>query len=106
MSKKLPAWIVLTVITLVAALALGFTYDSTKDTIDAQEAQKAVAVRQALLPEAQRFDLVESVDAISGATITTNAVLTGIDQAYETLGGAAGTATGSVLDPARAAQLT
>ena len=46
MNKKLPAWIVLTVISLVAALALGATYNGTKDRIAAQEAEKAVAVRQ------------------------------------------------------------
>ena len=54
MSKKLPAWIVLTVISLVAALALGATYNGTKDRIAAQEAEKAVAVRQELLPAAAR----------------------------------------------------
>ena len=59
MNKKLPAWIVLTVISLVAALALGATYNGTKDRIAAQEAEKAVAVRQELLPQAASFTLVE-----------------------------------------------
>ena len=58
MNKKLPAWIVLTVISLVAALALGATYNGTKDRIAAQEAEKAVAVRQELLPEAADFNLL------------------------------------------------
>ena len=55
MNKKLPAWIILTVISLVAALALGATYNGTKDRIAAQEAEKAVAIRQELLPEAAEF---------------------------------------------------
>ncbi|MBQ9197142.1 MAG: RnfABCDGE type electron transport complex subunit G [Clostridia bacterium] len=58
MSKKLPAWIVLTVISLVAALALGATYNGTKDRIAAQEAEKAVAVRQELLPQAADFEQI------------------------------------------------
>ena len=58
MSKKLPAWIVLTVISLVAALALGATYNGTKDRIAAQEAEKAVAVRQELLPAAADFEQI------------------------------------------------
>ena len=58
MNKKLPAWIVLTVISLVAALALGATYNGTKDRIAAQEAEKAVAVRQELLPQAVDFEQI------------------------------------------------
>ena len=62
MSKKLPAWIVLTVISLVAALALGATYNGTKDRIATQEAEKAVAVRQELLPAAADFKLLTAED--------------------------------------------
>ncbi|MBQ7455879.1 MAG: RnfABCDGE type electron transport complex subunit G [Clostridia bacterium] len=57
--KELPAWLVLTVICLVAALALGATYNGTKDRIATQEAEKAVAVRQELLPEAESFEVIE-----------------------------------------------
>ncbi|MBO4377351.1 MAG: RnfABCDGE type electron transport complex subunit G [Clostridia bacterium] len=60
MNKKLPAWLVLTLIALVAALALGATYNGTKDTIAKQEAEKAVAVRQELLPAATDFVLCET----------------------------------------------
>ena len=62
MNKKLPAWIVLTVISLVAALALGATYNGTKDRIATQEAEKAVAVRQELLPAAADFKLLTAED--------------------------------------------
>ena len=55
MNKKLPAWIVLTVICLAAALALAFTYNGTKDRIAQQEEAKTVAVRQALLPAAAQL---------------------------------------------------
>ena len=95
MNKKLPAWIVLTVIAVVAALALAFTHDSTKDRIAALEAEKAVAVRQSLLPDAASFNKVEGVDAIAGATITTNAVVDAFNEAYAQLEGKAGTATAS-----------
>ena len=59
MNKKLPAWIVLTVICLVAALALAFTYNGTKDRIAQQEEAKTVAVRQALLPAAASYLEIE-----------------------------------------------
>ena len=81
MKKTLPAWIVLTVIAVVAALALAFTHDSTKDRIAAIEAEKAVQVRKDLLPEAAAFNKVEGVDAIAGATITTNAVVNAFNAA-------------------------
>ena len=96
MNKKLPAWIVLTIIALVAALALGFTYEGTKDRIAAQEAEKAMAVRQNLLPDAASFNKVEAVDAIAGATITTNAAVNAFNEAYAQLAGQAGTASAAV----------
>ena len=44
MSKKpLPAWAVLMIITLVAALCLGATYEITKDTIAQRTAAEAEA---------------------------------------------------------------
>ena len=65
MSKKLPAWLVLTLIALVAALALGATYNGTKDRIATQEAEKAVAVRQELLPAAQDFALCDVEEGVA-----------------------------------------
>ena len=66
MKKKLPAWIVLTVICLVAALALAFTYNGTKDRIAQQEEAKTVAVRQALLPAAASFEAVDGSEVYRG----------------------------------------
>ena len=66
MNKKLPAWIVLTVICLVAALALAFTYNGTKDRIAQQEEAKTVAVRQALLPAAASFEAVDGSEVHRG----------------------------------------
>ena len=87
MNKKLPAWIVLTVISLVAALALGATYNGTKDRIAAQEAEKAVAVRQELLPMAADFEQI----AAEGET----EVFKGMDEAGQAVGYVSvGTVTG------------
>ena len=66
MNKKLPAWIVLTVICLAAALALAFTYNGTKDRIAQQEEAKTVAVRQALLPAAASFEAVDGSEVYRG----------------------------------------
>ena len=66
MNKKLPAWIVLTVICLVAALALAFTYNGTKDRIAQQEEAKTVTVRQALLPAAASFEAVDGSEVYRG----------------------------------------
>ena len=94
MNKKLPAWIVLTLISLVAALALGATYNGTKDRIARQEAEKAVAVRQELLPQAADFkEVLGNIDSISGATYTTEAVKEAVAANFEKLDGAAGTVT-------------
>ncbi len=94
MNKKLPAWIVLTLISLVAALALGATYNGTKDRIARQEAEKAVAVRQELLPQAADFkEVLGNIDSISGATYTTEAVREAVAANFEKLDGAAGTVT-------------
>ena len=87
MNKKLPAWIVLTVISLVAALALGATYNGTKDRIAAQEAEKAVAVRQELLSGAEAFEQI----AAEGE----NEVFKGVDAAGNAVGYVSvGTVTG------------
>ena len=66
MNKKLPAWIVLTVICLAAALALAFTYNGTKDRIAQQEEAKTVAVRQTLLPAAASFEAVDGSEVYRG----------------------------------------
>ena len=75
MNKKLPAWIVLTVICLVAALALAFTYNGTKDRIAQQEEAKTVAVRQALLPAAASFEAVDGSEVYRG--VDTNGAAVG-----------------------------
>ncbi len=74
MNKKLPAWIVLTVICLVAALALAFTYNGTKDRIAQQEEATTVAVRQQLLPTAAGFEKVEDSEIYRGVDADGNAV--------------------------------
>ena len=58
--KQLPAWAVLMIITLVAALCLGGTYEMTKDTIAQRTAAEAEATRKALLPDASEFEQVAS----------------------------------------------
>ena len=74
MNKKLPAWIVLTVICLAAALALAFTYNGTKDRIAQQEEAKTVAVRQALLPAAASFEAVDGSEVYRGVDANGTAV--------------------------------
>ncbi len=74
MNKKLPAWIVLTVICLVAALALAFTYNGTKDRIAQQEEATTVAVRQQLLPAAAGFEKMEDSEIYRGVDADGNAV--------------------------------
>ena len=61
---RLPAWAVLTLIALVAALLLGVTYEMTKDPIAEQEVQKAVATRQELIPDAASFEELEAAEAL------------------------------------------
>lgn len=55
MKKKLPAFLVLLVITLIAGLVLGGTYQITKDPIDTQALQAAENARKAALPMAESF---------------------------------------------------
>ena len=59
--KKLPAWAVLMIITLVAALCLGGTYEMTKDTIANRTAEEAEATRKQLLKDAAAFEQVNEV---------------------------------------------
>ena len=58
--RSLPAWAVLTIITLVAAVCLGGTYQMTKDTIARRTAEEAEATRKALLPDAAAFEEAEA----------------------------------------------
>ena len=55
MKKQLPAFLVLLLITLIAGLVLGGTYQITKDPIDQQAVMKAENARKAALPEAESF---------------------------------------------------
>ena len=62
---SLPAWAVLTVIALCAALLLSVTYQATKDVIAARAQADAAAARLALLPEADRFEAVDAPDGLT-----------------------------------------
>lgn len=55
--------VVLTVITLIAGLALSGVYSMTKDTIDAQKMAANLASFQAVLPAAEKFESNEDIDA-------------------------------------------
>lgn len=55
MKKQLPAFLVLLLITLIAGLVLGGTFQITKDPIDQQAVMKAENARKAALPEAESF---------------------------------------------------
>lgn len=61
--KKLPAWLVLGLISLVAGCALGFTNELTSPVIAEQAAANAVAARQTVLPTADSFEEVALTDA-------------------------------------------
>ena len=54
--------VVLTVITLIAGLALSGVYSMTKDTTDAQKMAANLASFQAVLPEAEKFESNEAMD--------------------------------------------
>ena len=110
MKKQLPGWAVLLIITLVAGLALGGTYALTKEPIAQQALIQAEKARKTALPEAESFEelslpegapvdwanaglktvkgkavplTLEDIDAISGATYTSAAVVNAINAAYE-----------------------
>ncbi len=59
MKKRLAAWLVLTIITVVAALCLGMTNEVTKDVIIEQEAIAAENTRKQLVPEAEAFEEIK-----------------------------------------------
>ena len=59
-SPRVPCYLALAVITLIAGLVLGATYRLTKDPIAAQERRKAEMARAAVMPEADAFRLLET----------------------------------------------
>lgn len=66
MKRKMAAWIVLTIIAVVAALCLAATNEVTKDVIARQAEEEAEAARKALVPEADSFEPLEAenVDSV------------------------------------------
>ena len=60
MKRKTAAWIVLTIIAVVAALCLAVTNEVTKDVIARQAEAEAEAARKALVPEADSFEPLEA----------------------------------------------
>ena len=66
MKRKMAAWIVLTIIAVVAALCLAVTNEVTKDVIARQAEEEAEAARKALVPEADSFEPLEAenVDSV------------------------------------------
>ena len=60
MKKKIPAWIVLCVICLVAAVLLAGVHEVTKEPIDKQQEQQFNASCKALLPDAAEFIRMEN----------------------------------------------
>ena len=60
MRKRLPAWLALMIITVIAAACLALTNELTKGTIAAQEQLKAEQARKSLLPQAETFEELET----------------------------------------------
>ncbi|MBQ7183791.1 MAG: RnfABCDGE type electron transport complex subunit G, partial [Clostridia bacterium] len=58
MKRKAPAWLILTLVTLVAALCLGGTYEITKDTIAKRSVENKIATQKQLLEAANDFESV------------------------------------------------
>ncbi|MBR3905142.1 MAG: FMN-binding protein [Clostridia bacterium] len=63
MKKQLPAFLVLLLITLIAGLILGGTFQITKDPIEQQALLAAENARKAALPQADAFQAIRSVTA-------------------------------------------
>lgn len=59
-SPRVPCYLALAVITLIAGLVLGATYMLTKDPIAAQESRKAEMARAAVMPDADAFRLLDA----------------------------------------------
>ncbi len=60
MRKHLPAWAVLTLIGLIAALCLGAVYELTREPIAQRTREEAERIRKELLPEAASFEEMEA----------------------------------------------
>lgn len=58
MKAKIPAYVILLIITLIAGIVLGGTFTITKDPIAIEAARKMEEARKAALPEADTFRLV------------------------------------------------
>ncbi|MBR6008716.1 MAG: hypothetical protein IK056_06480, partial [Clostridia bacterium] len=63
--RRLPAYLVLMIITLIAGLVLGGVYALTKDPIAAREAEDAENARRKVLPIAVSFESLESPEGLS-----------------------------------------
>ena len=68
--RKLAAWIVLTIIAVVAAFCLALTNEVTEDVIEQQAVADAEAARKTLVPDADAFEALEAegVDSLYRGT--------------------------------------
>ena len=80
--RRLPAYLVLMIITLIAGLVLGGVYALTKDPIAAREAEDAENARKKVLPIAERFEPMEAPEGLSS-------LYAGLDAEGNTVGYAA-----------------
>ncbi len=60
--KKIPAWLLLCIISVVAGLALGFTNALTEDTIAANDAATSAEARKTVMADAEEFVQLELAD--------------------------------------------
>ncbi|MBQ1317079.1 MAG: RnfABCDGE type electron transport complex subunit G [Lachnospiraceae bacterium] len=86
--KRIPKpVVVLTVITLLAGLALSGVYSMTKDSIEAQEKAAATAAYKAVCPDAETFEETEDVkaaiEALAGGVYGSSFGRCYINEAYE-----------------------
>ncbi|MBR5257604.1 MAG: FMN-binding protein [Clostridia bacterium] len=80
--RRLPAYLVLMIITLIAGLVLGGVYALTKDPIAAREAEDAENARRKVLPIAVSFESMEAPEGLSS-------LYAGLDAEGNTVGYAA-----------------
>ena len=68
--RKLAAWIVLTIIAVIAAFCLALTNEVTEDVIEQQAVADAEAARKTLVPDADAFEALEAegVDSLYRGT--------------------------------------
>ena len=92
--------VVLTVITLIAGLALSGVYSMTKDTIDQQKLAANLASFQVVVPEAEKFESNEAMDQaianLNGGVYGSSFGRAYINEAYQGLD-AAGNVVGYVI---------